>query len=298
MLKKLTYLSLFAALGAGIFIVTANAQPQQKKEGKDITLSAVKDRQTAGQVGVPQPEAYWIGVGIVPVPDVLLQHFAAKEGKTGNDDSNTEQAGLAVIDQVVPDGPAAKGGLKRGDVILQFGGKKIHSLADLVEQVAAAKDKEQNVTVIRDGKKTDVKVTPALRPGEQTAFSRRGMTPFGFRQMPPLTSQQGMKLGKDIWVGPRDPQKMMREMEEYFRQMQGGTDDEPMLILPEDSDVDGVRFERHLAVSSVTENGKTKITVKQRVPNGSKTEEKIWEAEKIEDLPEDIRREVQGFLQP
>jgi membrane-associated protease RseP (regulator of RpoE activity) len=282
MLKKLAMFAVFAVLGAGAFVLTISAQPQPDK---DVSLSITSEEKPAKTA--QQQTAYWIGVSVVPVPDVLLPHFASKDAMHG----------LAVIDHVVPNGPAAKFGLQRGDVILQFGGKDIHSFADLVEQVHAAKDGEQTVTVIRDGKKAEMKITPAQRPNEQVIQPRGGIAPFGFRRMPQVPPQAGMKFGRDVWVGPRDPQQMMREMEEYFRQMQGGTDDDGGLILDGEAETDNaVQSGSQLAVSSFTENGKTKIKVKQVIQNGGKTEEKNWEAEKTEDLPQEIRGEVRKML--
>ncbi|MDR0520853.1 MAG: PDZ domain-containing protein [Planctomycetaceae bacterium] len=242
----------------------------------------------ADQEQPPSPaDSYWIGVGVVPVPDVLLPHFGVKEG-TG---------GLAVIDSVVPDSPAAKAGLKRGDVLLSFGKKDIHSLADLVEQIAQTKDQPQTATVMRNGTKTELTVTPAKRPAARNPLRSGHFTP-DFR-VPNLPPQLGTRFGdRDFWLTPQSPQKMMREMEEYFRQMQGGMDNDFGLILPDDADSSNGTAEKNLSVSSITENGQTKIKVKQILRNGQTTEEKSWEAGSIEELPEEIRNEIKMFNVP
>jgi serine protease Do len=58
---------------------------------------------------------------------------------------------------VNPDGPAAKAGLKQGDVVLAFNGDAVDQLHDLPRLVATASPgSEANVTVWRDGRKTDL----------------------------------------------------------------------------------------------------------------------------------------------
>jgi membrane-associated protease RseP (regulator of RpoE activity) len=260
-------------------LLTADSSTTQPNDKQDVTLASPSI-------------SYWIGVRVVPVPDILLSHFGVQE----------KGGGLTVVEEVVPDGPAEKGGLKRGDIIKKFGDREIHSFADLVEQVTVAGEIEQKVSIIRDGSATELTITPAERPAGQLAV--RGLPhglphgfPQGFHAMPMIPPQPGMKLGNDVWVG-RDPQKMMKEMEKHFRQMQGGTDGEESLILPESGAMDAAEgvIGQNLSVSSVTENGKTKIHVKQTVKSGGSTEEKTWEAETIDELPDEIRGEVKALL--
>ena len=66
----------------------------------------------------------------------------------------------ALVNDVVPNGPAAKGGLKRGDVIVKFNGKKIVSVGSLPKQVAAVEPgKSVKVEIVRDGYKKLLDVT-------------------------------------------------------------------------------------------------------------------------------------------
>ncbi|MDR2441175.1 MAG: PDZ domain-containing protein [Planctomycetaceae bacterium] len=239
------------------------------------------------------PASFWIGVQVAPVPDIFLSHFKVK-----NEDK--EDSGRVVIEQVVPDSPAAKAGLKRGDVILQFAGKEINTLHDLVGQVSEAKETTKQIQIIRDGAKMDLNITPVPRPIEQMMIQGNPMFHGGRAIIPqPLLPPPGMKLGPEIWIGPRDPQKMMREMEEYFRQMQGGADSDQLLLIPdqEDQSTKTLSSGKHLSVSSVTDkDGKTKIRVKQILKTGDSNEEKNWEVENIDDLPEEIRNEVKTLL--
>ena len=54
---------------------------------------------------------------------------------------------------VQPGSPAAKAGLKAGDVLVDFAGSAIHNLYDFTDALRASKVGEVvNVTVLRDGK--------------------------------------------------------------------------------------------------------------------------------------------------
>jgi hypothetical protein len=155
---------------------------------------------------------------------------------------------------------------------------------------------------MRAGEKMELTITPVPRPAEtpalpgQSMFSRR---PFAPQQILP---PPGMRIGPEVWLGPRDPQKMMREMEEYFRQMQGGTDADQLLIQPDNVPELSVfssagNSAKQLSVSSFTDkDGKTKIQVTQKIQSGDSTEEKSWEAEKVDDLPDEIRGEIKKIF--
>ena len=78
-------------------------------------------------------------------------------------DYTTEDIGVK-LSGVVGGGPAEKAGLKGGDVITEFGTKKIENIYDLTDALSAAKIGEPvDVVVIRDGKRVKLKVTPEAR---------------------------------------------------------------------------------------------------------------------------------------
>ncbi len=65
-----------------------------------------------------------------------------------------------LLSDVVPDGPAAKAGLKGGDLILQIGTTEIASVSDLMYVLGAAKPGEKTtVTFVRNGKQDKVDAT-------------------------------------------------------------------------------------------------------------------------------------------
>jgi len=79
-------------------------------------------------------------------------------------------SGGAKITTIVGDAPAAKAGLKVGDVITAFNGKTITSADELTAAVTAAKAGEQvTVTVHRDGTTKHVTVTLGVQPSSPSS---------------------------------------------------------------------------------------------------------------------------------
>lgn len=91
------------------------------------------------------------------------------------------------IGNVLPDSPAARAGLKAGDVVLRIGGDAIttwEELAARIRQEGAAR--ELSMTVRRDGKEFTVTVTAEIREGKSI---------FGEKVMEPRI---GIVAGQDI----------------------------------------------------------------------------------------------------
>jgi serine protease Do len=76
----------------------------------------------------------------------------------------TIDKGAAIVD-VLPDTPAAKAGLKRGDVITSFDGKTVSGPRELRDAVqGAGPGKEINLTIMRGQEKKDVQVRLEASP--------------------------------------------------------------------------------------------------------------------------------------
>jgi len=228
------------------------------------------------------PPIYWIGVQVVPVPELFLSHFGV----------NDESGGLIAVERVVPDGPAATAGVKRGDVIRKFGEKEIYALPDLIEAVAKVKEAAAELEVIRDGAKKMLTVTPVPRPEDIRSIP--GV--LNLREVPQV-QPFGRRLPMNAFPG-RDPQQMMRQMEEFFRQMQGGDDGDETFIVPNTPNIPqrGIDTGKQLSVVTQTQDGKTTIKVTQTLKDGEKTEKKTWEVENVDGLPEEIRGDVKMLL--
>jgi len=111
----------------------------------------------------------WLGVSIQPLTSDLANSFGAKDAK-----------GVLVSD-VVPDSPAGKAGLKPGDILLEFEGKRTEVPSDLQRAVGlATPGQDSKVKVWRDGGERTLDVRIGEAPDEREAQQRggaRGSTP-------------------------------------------------------------------------------------------------------------------------
>jgi serine protease Do len=89
-----------------------------------------------------------IGVGVTSLTKQLGDYFGIAEGK-----------GL-LINSVRENSPAAKAGLKAGDVIVEIEGKEVKTMADLIRALNEKSEGGVSVTFIRDRNRQTVNVTP------------------------------------------------------------------------------------------------------------------------------------------
>jgi len=95
----------------------------------------------------------WIGVEPNELTAELAQTFGVK----------TDQG--VIVTGVLQDGPAAKGGMRPGDVVTQVAGQDVRSVADLLTAVAALKPgAEAAFEVQRGDSKSTLRIAPGVRP--------------------------------------------------------------------------------------------------------------------------------------
>jgi serine protease Do len=79
----------------------------------------------------------------------------------------------ALVQSVVPRGPAAKGGVEPGDLVVALNGRPVESAGELTRSVALVPPGETvNVTVIRKGEKKQLGFKVAQRPEDEGAVGR------------------------------------------------------------------------------------------------------------------------------
>ncbi|UUQ66376.1 DegQ family serine endoprotease [Pseudomonas fuscovaginae UPB0736] len=97
----------------------------------------------------------WLGVVIQEVNKDLAESFGL------------DKPAGALVAQVQDDGPAAKGGLQVGDVILSMNGQPIELSADLPHLVGALKAGEKaKLEVVREGQRKTIELTVGAIPDE------------------------------------------------------------------------------------------------------------------------------------
>lgn len=114
----------------------------------DVAMDVVAQLKADGQV-----TRGWLGITLQEVTQDLARSF------------NLDQPRGALVSEVNTDSPAAKAGLKPGDVIVAYAGEPIVDSADLPPLVGSTQPGvTQNLTVIRDGKQRDIVVTLGKLP--------------------------------------------------------------------------------------------------------------------------------------
>ena len=104
----------------------------------------------------------WLGVAIQPLDEALAKSF-------GYD--STEGA---LIGNVLPDSPAAKAGLKAGDIVVKFGDKQISDTQQLRNLAAAtAPGTRVRIEVIRNGEPQTVQLLVTQRDTEVASAANR-----------------------------------------------------------------------------------------------------------------------------
>ncbi|MGV2832560.1 DegQ family serine endoprotease [Pseudomonas shirazensis] len=105
----------------------------------------------------------WLGVVIQEVNKDLAESFGL------------DKPAGALVAQVLEDGPAAKGGLQVGDVILSMNGQPIVMSADLPHLVGSLKDgAKAKLEIIRNGKRQNLDVTVGALPDEDAGITTAG----------------------------------------------------------------------------------------------------------------------------
>ena len=118
----------------------------------DLAKNLIPELETKGSV-----TRGWLGVSVQPVTPELARSFGLKKEEG------------ALVGEVMADGPAEKAGIKRGDVIVSYDGKKIDESSSLPSLVASTPvGKTVPVEVVRDGKTKTIDVT-IRRLNDQTA---------------------------------------------------------------------------------------------------------------------------------
>lgn len=117
-----------------------------------VAIDVVDQLKTSGEV-----VRGWLGVGIQEVDRNLAESFGL------------EKPMGALISQLEPGGPAEKGGVEVGDIVVEFNGERIDESADLPHVVGLTRPgTTATVRVIRDGKTRDLRLTVGKLSGDES----------------------------------------------------------------------------------------------------------------------------------
>ena len=145
---------LFDQTGHVIGVNTAIYSPSGGSVGIGFAIPSNQARRiVADLIDDGEVERGWLGVTIQPVTGEIAETLDLPEA-TG-----------ALIADLSPDGPAARGGLKRGDVIMFFGDVEIQTVRDLTRAVAnTPPGTAADVRVLRNGRSRNLSIRTGKFP--------------------------------------------------------------------------------------------------------------------------------------
>ncbi len=152
--------------------------------------ASLADRTTKQLIASGRVTYGWLGVGIQDVSREAAESFGLDVSTKG-----------ALIGNVTSGAPAARAGLKRGDIVLQFNGEKVEGSSDLTRRVGQTRvgDVVRLEIIAADGRRRTVPVTISARPSEQQLAQSDGAA-SGDSTTPAAPVQIENVLG--ITVGP------------------------------------------------------------------------------------------------
>lgn len=235
--------------------------PLLNTEGQVIGINTAIFSQSGGNVGigfaipvnmakeiVPQLEEKghvtrgWLGVGIQKITPELAKSFGLKDEKG------------ALVSQVAKGGPAEKGGIETGDVIVEFDGKKVADMNDLPRVVASTPvGKTVPVKVLRGGNAVDREVKIAEMEQKEEVASVSTRKPLGMSVQnitPEIAKGLGLKTETGVVVAsvvPGSPaakadirsgdviqqvnKKPVKDVEDFKQKIETAKDQETILLL-------------------------------------------------------------------
>lgn len=167
-------------VGINTAISTSNGGFQGVGFAVPVNLAKWVSRQLSDKGSV---ERSYLGIGIQPVNQQLADQF------------HLQRPEGVLVTEVHPNTPANKAGLRSGDVVLEFAGKKVSTpwqLQAMVEETPIGSS--QPMKVLREGKPTTLSVKPEKQPANY-GEAKRGVERQGDEERQPATSG---KLGLGV----------------------------------------------------------------------------------------------------
>ena len=154
----------FDLTGEVIGINTAIFSPSGGSVGIAFAIPASTAKQVVDQlIKTGSVSRGWIGVQIQPVTKDIAASLGLAE----------EKGALIAVPQA--DGPAAKAGLKAGDVITAVNNEPVKDPRDLAKKIAGiAPNEKADLTVWRKGKAEQISITIGVMPKDQNAGDDNG----------------------------------------------------------------------------------------------------------------------------
>ena len=160
---------LFDLSGRVVGVNTAIYSPNGGNVGIGFAVPATQARSVIEQLMASgHVERGWLGVQIQALTEALADSLQLPDTRG------------ALVSSVTPDSPAARAGIRVGDVILAFGEHEVTEMRSLPRLVAdVAPGRQNGVTVWRQGKKLDLEVSVGTAPGVTEQLAGGAPQPAG-----------------------------------------------------------------------------------------------------------------------
>ncbi|MBE9606194.1 DegQ family serine endoprotease [Acetobacteraceae bacterium H6797] len=176
---------LFNMAGEVIGINTAIYSPSGGSIGIGFSIPSNLAKSVAAQLREHgRVRRGWLGVNIQQVTDEIAESLGLKGGGRG-----------ALVARAQEDGPAYKGGVRNGDIILKFNNQDVKEMRNLPRIVAdTAVGSKVPVVVWRDGKEVTVEVELGEFPADVAAAAAGGNQAPAQPPQPAVTTLSGLGL--------------------------------------------------------------------------------------------------------
>ncbi len=156
---------LAVALACGLTAVSGNAVRAATGDTSTTVAAAAAIPAASGAVQTPR----WLGVAMGKIPPVFSRLLGLQS-----------QQGLMVL-QVIPNSPAFKAQLEPGDLLIAVNGRALENPFELIgaENRPGPVAPKLTITLIRDGMRKTVTLTPVNRPHHLVFFFTRRPGPAG-----------------------------------------------------------------------------------------------------------------------
>jgi serine protease Do len=150
-----------------------------------------------------------MGVQLDDLNRQLGEYFGVEDGKG------------ALVTEVVEDSPAAKAGLKAGDVIVKAGGKDVDASASLREALSDTEPGQQmDIKVVRKGKSKDLSVTLGEMPADDFAKQIKVFRDRDDRFSIPRAPRMMKRLGNHGDRAQSELKEMREELDKMREELQ------------------------------------------------------------------------------
>jgi membrane-associated protease RseP (regulator of RpoE activity) len=170
-------LTSLAAIGA------ASADTRFADDSVQVTVAAGKGR---------------LGVTVLQISPELRRHFGAPSDRG------------VMVDAITPDSPAARAGLRVGDVIVEVEGDSAMSATDVLEAMSDRKKGEPvAIAIVRAGQRSELRATLADDPG-----------PVWHRGAPRAIDPQLRRWLDEPFSSPSSHDDVRKQIKEFERRLQ------------------------------------------------------------------------------